>query len=48
MPKKALDKVHAPIGLAIHPEPSEMIAVSIVAELNYGKKKGFGINIAYY
>jgi len=25
-----------------------MIAVSIVAELNYGKKKGFGINIAYY
>ncbi len=33
IPKKALDRVHAPIGLDIHSETPEEIAVSIVAQL---------------
>jgi len=33
IPKEALDKVHAPIGLDIHSETPEEIAVSIVAQL---------------
>ncbi len=33
VPKEALDKVHAPIGLDIHSETPEEIAVSIVAQL---------------
>jgi len=33
IPKEALDKIHAPIGLDIHSETPEEIAVSIVAEL---------------
>jgi xanthine dehydrogenase accessory factor len=33
IPKEALDKVHAPIGLDIHSETPEEIAVSIIAQL---------------
>ena len=33
IPKEALDKIHAPIGLDIHSETPEEIAISIVAEL---------------
>jgi xanthine dehydrogenase accessory factor len=33
VPKEALDRVHAPIGIDINSETPEEIAVSIVAEL---------------
>ena len=33
IPKEALDRVHAPIGLDIHSETPEEIGVSIIAEL---------------
>jgi xanthine dehydrogenase accessory factor len=33
VPKEALNRVHAPIGLDIHSETPEEIGVSIIAEL---------------
>jgi len=42
IPKEALDKVHAPIGLDIHSETPEEIAVSIVAELIKVRRQGEG------
>jgi xanthine dehydrogenase accessory factor len=42
IPKEALDKVHAPIGLDIYSETPEEIAVSIVAELIKVRGQGEG------
>ena len=43
----ALDRIHSPIGLEIHAETPEVIAVSVIAEIIMHRRGGSGESMAH-